>query len=362
MATSPAPQNPISVNDFVTSLRSQYAPVNTQGDTTINFNNITKDVFNNGVIGVGYGAADAVLSRTVPPKAILNFDYRPFYNGGVAGGSLSYVNVNPSNAQAARVIRGLGQALGCAIDLGEAVGNVSNGNNNAAVCNIASCIGGVGGGWGGAALGSGGGPLVSFGTATLGGYVGGKGAEYLCKKYFGINTVEDASQPGNVGSNPPQLPDTVVAPLTGSLSATAANIVRFRASPDYKGDAGSYSVAKDETLTKVARDNGVSLQDLLASNPQITSPNDIRTGQLIRLPESALNYVPGSGAGALPPTLSGIPEINAQIDSLTQVLGTLSGDFTVITENSGRIAVINVETGSVTSRPCKIQIHPLQHD
>jgi hypothetical protein len=139
MATSLQTTIQFNVNDFGTSLRSQYQP-NVNGTPTFNAGNIAKDTFNNGVVGVGYGLAENLVNRTVP-------QHFSTFTG-------SQINFNPFNASAAKVIRGLGQALGCVIDVGDALGNVSQGNNTAAVCNIASCVGGAAGGWGGGALGA----------------------------------------------------------------------------------------------------------------------------------------------------------------------------------------------------------------
>jgi murein DD-endopeptidase MepM/ murein hydrolase activator NlpD len=75
-----------------------------------------------------------------------------------------------------------------------------------------------------------------------------------------------------------------------------------------------YKVKAGDTLSKIAKRNGVSLAQLLKANPQIKNPNMIRVGQLINLPDTSTettqplpsNVVPvvtavavGAAAGAL---------------------------------------------------------------
>ena len=49
-------------------------------------------------------------------------------------------------------------------------------------------------------------------------------------------------------------------------------------------DNHQHTVTAGDTLSKIARDNDVSLDALLAANPQITNPNAISVGQVINLP------------------------------------------------------------------------------
>ena len=48
--------------------------------------------------------------------------------------------------------------------------------------------------------------------------------------------------------------------------------------------SGSYTVKSGDTLSQIAVDHGVSLQELLNANPSISDPNLIRPGQIIRIP------------------------------------------------------------------------------
>lgn len=51
-----------------------------------------------------------------------------------------------------------------------------------------------------------------------------------------------------------------------------------------KTTTGGYTVASGDSLTRVARQTGVSLSDILRMNPQITNPNKIYPNQVIALP------------------------------------------------------------------------------
>jgi LysM repeat protein len=328
------------VSGFLNYVRRVVITTSSNGDTKVNLNNVAIETFNNGVIGAGYGAAETVISQPVPPHTSV-------FTG-------AKIDFNPSNLRAANVIRGLGQALGCTMDVAEGIGNVSQGNNAAAVCNVASCVGGVGGGWTFEALGAASPiPGGAFIGATGGGFLGGKVAEYACKRYFDLPTGDQpaptAEQPSD-GTSSSTSNETVAVPkLSADLAQTAANVVRFRPSPDYSGDDGAYTVTRGQTLTSIAKANGVTVQELIEANPQITDPNSIRTGQTIRLPSTASGYTPAeAGSDSAPSNSAGLPNDAAQTQALTEALGNVQGDFNIITENSGRIAVVNQRTGEVT--------------
>ena len=341
MATSTAPSSTPApsglISGFVTDLRSQYQTTTPGGGAAVNWNNAAKDTFNSGIIGLGYGLAETRIGN-----APLNPAMPDWYNARATAGNL----------HAARVIRGLGQALGCTMDVVEAVGNASQGNNAAATCNVASCLGGVGGGWVGGVAFAPAGPLASFAGSTGLGFLGGKAAEYACKRYFDLPT---GSQPASGAPSSVTGGASITTPeRSAGLAQTAANVVQFRPSPDYTGNDGTYTVSRGQTLSSIAQANGVTVQALIAANPQITDPNSIRTGQTIKLPDNASGYTPALSSSDATTSSSnasnatGVPNNDAQIQSLTGVLGDVQGNFSILTENSGRIAVVNPDTGEVT--------------
>ena len=59
---------------------------------------------------------------------------------------------------------------------------------------------------------------------------------------------------------------------------------------------GGHTVRRGDTLSGIAQQNGVSLQELLASNPQIKNPDLIHPGQQVNLP----NRNPAAAAGEAP--------------------------------------------------------------
>lgn len=72
--------------------------------------------------------------------------------------------------------------------------------------------------------------------------------------------------------------------------------------------SGSYTVVSGDNLTRIAERHGVSLQDLIAANPQIKNPNLIYPGQVINIPGAAspapapAPVVPPSGNARMNPS------------------------------------------------------------
>jgi len=79
------------------------------------------------------------------------------------------------------------------------------------------------------------------------------------------------------------------------VSAASRQSVESSASNGPSPD--EHLVRAGETLSGIAAERGVSLNALLAANPQIVNPNLIRTGQVLNLPprEAASTYVVKSG-------------------------------------------------------------------
>lgn len=57
----------------------------------------------------------------------------------------------------------------------------------------------------------------------------------------------------------------------------------------------AYKVKKGDTLSQIAKDKGVTLQALLAANPNIKNANKIRVGQSIKMPDT--KKMPGAKGG-----------------------------------------------------------------
>ncbi|MBJ6981807.1 LysM peptidoglycan-binding domain-containing protein [Luteimonas sp. MC1572] len=70
--------------------------------------------------------------------------------------------------------------------------------------------------------------------------------------------------------------------------------------PGGGGGGGEVTVRNGDTLTGIAARNGVSLDAVLAANPQIRDPDLIHPGQLVRIPGGGAS-APGGGADAPTP-------------------------------------------------------------
>ena len=49
----------------------------------------------------------------------------------------------------------------------------------------------------------------------------------------------------------------------------------------------TYKIRPGDTLSKLAKRNGISLAQLLKANPQITNPDRIQVGQVVNLPDTS---------------------------------------------------------------------------
>jgi len=80
-------------------------------------------------------------------------------------------------------------------------------------------------------------------------------------------------------------------------------------SPEGPTSGSTYIVRRGDTLTKIARDHGVSLRDLLRANPHIQDPNRILPGQEIRIPERpGQPQAPASSASGTPQVIYERPQ------------------------------------------------------
>lgn len=83
----------------------------------------------------------------------------------------------------------------------------------------------------------------------------------------------------------PPAPKAPVAGSTPTVTPTAppvAPVVPTAPTVPTAG-AGTYSVVAGDSLSKIAQKNGMTLQQLVALNPEITNPNLIRVGQTVKL-------------------------------------------------------------------------------
>jgi LysM repeat protein len=88
------------------------------------------------------------------------------------------------------------------------------------------------------------------------------------------------------------------AGASGSPSAAAPS-ASVAPTPAPVATPALYTIKKNETLSKIATAHGITLDELLAANPQIKNPNQIREGQQITIPTPGASSDQG-GASAQP--------------------------------------------------------------
>lgn len=100
----------------------------------------------------------------------------------------------------------------------------------------------------------------------------------------------------------------------------------------------TYQVQPGDTLSKIAKRNGITVSQLLNANPQITNPDRIQVGQVINLPDTSTETtqpLPGNVVPAVTPTTT--PPATGEAagalgEALAESLGTLSAKY----ETGGR--------------------------
>ena len=111
----------------------------------------------------------------------------------------------------------------------------------------------------------------------------------------------------------------------------------------------TYVVKPGDTLSKIAKQNGVTLAQLLQANPQITDPNKIRVGQTINVPATLdtqtdttkplpANMVPAVAAAAA----------GALGEALAETLGALSAKYETGGRGPGTVSTGSGDPGGVS--------------
>jgi len=102
-----------------------------------------------------------------------------------------------------------------------------------------------------------------------------------------------------------KLPPPAAATPTAAVPPSAAAAVPA-ASPPPATAAGTHTIRQGETFFGIARQHGVSMESLIAANPQV-KPSALRPGQEIRLP----NRPAAPSASTAAPAASPLPEAPA---------------------------------------------------
>lgn len=102
-----------------------------------------------------------------------------------------------------------------------------------------------------------------------------------------------------------------------------------------------YRVPPGDTLSKIAKRNGISLAQLLQANPQITNPNKIQVGQVVNLPDTSTETTQPFPSNVVPAVTKAATTVAAAAagaaagalgEALAEALGTLSAKY----ETGGR--------------------------
>ena len=106
----------------------------------------------------------------------------------------------------------------------------------------------------------------------------------------------------------------------------------------------TYTIKPGDTLSKIARLNGCSLDQLLKANPQISDPNKIRVGDVVTLPNGVADLMTDN-TRPLPQVLPAAPPAKAAAGALGEALADMLGELSAKYETGGR-GPGTVSTGS----------------
>ena len=103
----------------------------------------------------------------------------------------------------------------------------------------------------------------------------------------------------------------------------------------------NYKIKPGDTLSKVAKRNGISLAQLLKANPQITNPDKIQVGQVVNLPDTSTETTQPLPANVVPAITNAATTVAAAAagaaagalgEAIAEALGKLSAKY----ETGGR--------------------------
>jgi hypothetical protein len=115
----------------------------------------------------------------------------------------------------------------------------------------------------------------------------------------------------------------------------------------------TYKIRPGDTLSKIAKRNGVSLAQLLKANPQITNPNKIQVGQVVNLPDTSTETtqpLPSkiTTAAATVAAAAAGAAAGAIGEALAEALGTLSAKYETGGRGPGTVSTGAGDPGGVS--------------
>jgi murein DD-endopeptidase MepM/ murein hydrolase activator NlpD len=99
----------------------------------------------------------------------------------------------------------------------------------------------------------------------------------------------------------------------------------------------TYKVKVGDTLSKIAKRNGITLAQLLQANPQIKNPNKIKVGQVVNLPDTSTETtqpLPSKVVSAV--TTTAVAAAGAAAGALGEALAEALGKLSAKYETGGR--------------------------
>jgi LysM repeat protein len=130
-----------------------------------------------------------------------------------------------------------------------------------------------------------------------------------------------AANPGITNPNLIYVGQVVEIPGGQEATPTPTTASTTTPTPTPSGETTTYAVQPGDTLTRIAQRFGTTVQAILAANPQITNPNLIYVGQVIRIP----------GTGEVTPT----PTTTTPTPTPTTSTPTPSGETTTYVAQAG---------------------------
>lgn len=112
----------------------------------------------------------------------------------------------------------------------------------------------------------------------------------------------------------------------------------------------NYKVKAGDTISKIAKRNGISLAQLLKANPQITNPNMVRVGQLINLPDISTETtqpLPSNVVPVIAATAAGVAA-GALGAAVAAALGKLSAKYETGGRGPGTVSTGAGDRGGVS--------------
>jgi len=119
----------------------------------------------------------------------------------------------------------------------------------------------------------------------------------------------------------------------------------------------TYKIKPGDTLSKIAKRNGISLAQLLKANPQITNPDRIQIGQLINLPDTSTETTQPLPSNVVPAITATAPVAAAAVTgaaagalgaALAEALGKLSAKYETGGRGPGTVSTGAGDSGGVS--------------